>query len=139
VRRSLAAPDHRSARCLPIRAVPRPPYHGVVNPVAPKHEVAPLFKVVALILAQARCIPCLARPPAPRGCRRGTCSGVPLQSLPTTRVPFLAPTRHTRHVCSPGRAAPLPERELQAAARLCRGAPSLARPRPQPSTQIEPW
>jgi hypothetical protein len=140
MRQSLAALDHRSARCLPVRAAPRLPYHGAVNPIAPKHEVAPLFKVVALILAQARRILRLARPPSSRGCRRGTCSGVPLQSLPTTPVPCLAPTQHTRHACSPGHAAPSPERELPAAAaRLCRGAPSPARPRPQQSTQIEPW
>jgi hypothetical protein len=45
---------HQSAHCLPVRAVPRLLYHGAVHRLAPKHEVAPLFKAAALLLAQAR-------------------------------------------------------------------------------------
>jgi hypothetical protein len=35
---------HRSARCLPVRAVLRPPHHGAVHRLAPKHEVAPYLR-----------------------------------------------------------------------------------------------
>jgi hypothetical protein len=36
------APNHRSARCLPVCAVTRPPYHGAVHPLAPK-QANPLY------------------------------------------------------------------------------------------------
>jgi hypothetical protein len=43
---------------------------GVDDVQAPKHEEAPLFKVVALLLARARRILHLTRPPVHHGYRR---------------------------------------------------------------------
>jgi hypothetical protein len=73
---------------------------------------SPLFKADALFLAQARRALRLARPQAHHGCRRGTSPGVLFEASPTTPVPCLAPTRHTRHARSPDHAAPSPERVL---------------------------